>query len=217
NLTNDPLSLTRNKYSDAKLTALLMDRGRFNVEMKFDLNARDGSFNFRGNAGRIEASMFNAAIRPLSLIEIKSGFMEKMDFRGAGSIKGIKGSLTCFYNDLKISLLERSEETTWLKRRGIASIFANILIIKSENPLAGEPVRKVGFSYVRPRHSSFFNMIWKGLSEALLETIGFDSATQREIKARLRKMEIERFNREERRDDRLKKRDVRRSNRNGNR
>ncbi len=217
NLTNDSLSLTRNKYSDVKLTALLMDRGRFNVEMKFDLNARDGSFDFRGNAGRIEAGMFNAAIRPLSLIEIKSGFLEKMDFKGAGSIKGIKGSLTCFYNDLKISLLERSEETTWLKRRGIASIFANILIIKSENPLAGEPVRKAGFSYVRPRHSSFFNMIWKGLSEALLETIGFDSATQREIKARLRKMEIERFNREERRDDRLKKRDVRRSNRNDNR
>jgi hypothetical protein len=46
-----------------------------------------------------------------------------------------------------------------------------------------------------------------------LYTIGFDTATQAEIKARLRKMEIERNNREERRDDRLRKRDERRSNR----
>jgi hypothetical protein len=57
-------------------------------------------------------------------------------------------------------------------------------------------------------------MIWKGFAEALLNTIGFDTVTQNEIAARLRKMEIERNNREERRDERLKKRDVRRMNRN---
>jgi hypothetical protein len=59
-------------------------------------------------------------------------------------------------------------------------------------------------------------MIWKGFAEALLETIGFDSATQKEIKVRLRKMENERIARDGRRDDRLRKRDARRSNRNGN-
>jgi hypothetical protein len=58
-------------------------------------------------------------------------------------------------------------------------------------------------------------MIWKGFAEALLYTIGFDAATQREIAMRLGKMEIERINREERRDDRLKKRDIRRMNRSG--
>ena len=217
NVTNDSLSLLNNKFSEAKLTSLLMDRGRLNMSIKFSLNDPYGSFDFRGNVGRMEADMFNAAIRPLSLIEIKSGFLERMNFNGAGSIRSLKGSVTCFYNDLKISLLERSEETTWLKRRGIASIFANILIIKSENPSPGERVRRANFMYVRPERSSFFNMIWKGLSEALLETIGFDTTTQREIKTRLKKMEIERFNREERRDDRLRKRDVRRSNSNDNR
>lgn len=216
NLTNDSLNLQKNKFCDVKLTALLMDRGRLNVNMKFNLIDPQGAFEFKGNVGRMEADMFNTAIRPLSLIEIKSGFIEKMIFDGAGSIKGIKGNLTCYYNDLKISLLERTEGTTWLKRRGIASIFANILIIKSENPSPGEPLRKASFRYIRPQHSSFFNMIWKGLSEGLLETIGFDSETQREIKARLKKMEIERFNREERRDDRLRKRDIRRNNRNDN-
>jgi hypothetical protein len=56
-------------------------------------------------------------------------------------------------------------------------------------------------------------MIWKGLAMALLETIGFDSPTQKEIKARLRKLELERIQRDERRDDRLKKRLIRRNNR----
>ncbi len=217
NLTNDSLSLSRNGQAEVRLTALLMDRGRLNVNMKFKLAAPGGDFEFKGNVGRMEANMFNAAIRPLSLIEIKSGFLNKMDFQGAGSTKGVRGTLACYYNSLKISLLERSEQTTWLKRRGIASIFANVLIIESENPSPGKPVRKVNFYYARPPHSSFFNMIWKGLSSALLGSIGFDEETQREIKIRLRKMEVERFNREERRDDRLKRKVQRRFNRNDKR
>jgi hypothetical protein len=213
NVTNDSSSLSRNSKAEAKLTALLMDRGRFNVNMQFDLASPTGAFNFKGDVGRMDADMFNAAIRPLSLIEIKSGLLDRMVFNGEGSTKGVKGALTCYYNNLKIALLERSEKTTWLKRRGIASIFANVLIIESENPSPGRPVRKVNFNYVRPQHSSFFNMIWKGMSSALLGSIGLDAETQREIKIRLQKMEIERFRREERRDEREKRKVKRRSNR----
>ncbi|MFA6944552.1 MAG: hypothetical protein WC220_01510 [Pedobacter sp.] len=217
NLTNDSLSLIRNKYSAMKLTSLLMERGRLDVGMKFNLTDPEGSFEFGGKLGKLNAEMFNSAIRPLSLIEIKSGNIEQMIFNGRGSTKGVKGSLICYYHDLKIALLEKSAKTSRLKRKGIASIFANILIIKDENPSFGEAVRKEAFNFIRPDRSSFFNMIWKGFAEALLNTIGFDAATQREIGARLRKMEIERINREERRDDRLKKRGVRRTNRNEDR
>jgi hypothetical protein len=213
NVTNDSASLTRNSSAQVKLTALLMDRGRFNVNMKFNLISPDGNFDFKGNVGSMDASIFNTAIKPLSLIEIKSGLLKRMDFNGSGNTNSITGSVTCYYNNLKIALLEKSERTTWLKRRGIASIFANVLIIESENPTPRKPVRKVNFNYIRPIHSSFFNMIWKGISSALLGSIGFDEETQREIKVRLRKMEIERFNREERRDDRLKRKVQRRSNR----
>lgn len=213
NLTNDSASLSKNNKAEAKLTALLMDRGRFNVNMQFNLASPTGAFNFRGNVGRMDADMFNSAIRPLSLIEIKSGQLRKMEFSGEGSTKGVKGSLAVYYNNLKIALLERSEKTTWLKRRGIASIFANVLIIESDNPTPGRPVRKVNFNYVRAEHSSFINMIWKGISAALLGSIGLDAETQREIKARLERMEIERFQREERREEREKRKVKRRSNR----
>lgn len=214
NLTNDSLNLIKNKFSEVKLTSLLMNRGRLDIAMKFNLPDPDGAFEFSGKLGKLDAEMFNSAIRPLSLIEVKSGYINQMIFNGRGSINGVRGSLTCYYNDLKISLLEKSENSSRLKRKSIASIFANILIIKDHNPMKGESVRKGVFNYVRPERSSFFNMIWKGFAEALLNTIGFDAATQREIAVRLRKMEIERLNREERRDDRLKKRDVRRLNRN---
>ncbi|WP_411274220.1 hypothetical protein [Daejeonella sp.] len=213
NLTNDSTSLSRNSNTEAKLTALLMDRGRFNVNMQFDLASPTGAFNFKGDVGSMDANMFNAAIRPLSLIEIKSGSLKRMIFNGEGSTERVRGSLTCYYNNLKIALLERSEKTTWLKRRGIASIFANVLIIESDNPTPGRTVRKVSFNYARPNHSSFFNMIWKGISSALLGSIGLDAGTQREIKSRLEKMEIERFQREERKDERERRKEKRRSNR----
>lgn len=213
NVTNDSISLSKNNKAEAKLTALLMDRGRFNVNMQLNLASPTADFHFRGNVGRMDADMFNAAIRPLSLIEIKSGQLKKMEFSGDGSTKGVKGSLAVYYNNLKIALLERSEKTSWLKRRGIASIFANVLIIESDNPTPGRSVRKVNFNYVRPEHSSFINMVWKGISSALLGSIGLDAETQREIKSRLERMEIERFQREERRDEREKRKVKRRSNR----
>jgi len=217
NVTNDSISLIKNKYSDVKLTSLLMDRGRLDISMKFNLNDPGGAFEYAGRLGNIDAGLLNSAIRPLSLIEIKSGFIDKMIIKGTGSLKGIRGKLTCYYKDLKIALLEMSGKTIRLKRKGIASIFANILIIKDDNPSPGAPVRTSNFLFKRPAHSSFFNMIWKGFAGALLETIGFDSATQREIKVRLRKMENERIARDGRRENRLRKRDIRRSNRNGNR
>lgn len=215
NVTNDSLSLIRNKFSQVKLTSLLMNRGRLDIAMKFNLPDPTGAFEFSGKLGKLDAEMFNSAIRPLSLIEVKSGYINQMIFNGRGSTNGVRGSLTCYYNDLKITLLEKRENSSRLKRKGIASIFANILIIKDDNPVKGQPVRRGIFYYARPERSSFFNMIWKGFAEALLYTIGFDAATQTEIKARLRKMEIERNYREERRDDRLKKRGVRRMNRSG--
>ena len=213
NVTNDSLKLIKNKFAEAKITSLLMNRGRLDIAMKFNLPDPGGAFGFSGKLGKLDAEMFNSAIRPLSLIEVKSGYINQMIFNGRGSIKGVRGNLTCYYNDLKINLLEKRENSSRLKRKGIASIFANILIIKDDNPMHGQPVRRGTFYYIRPERSSFFNMIWKGFAEALLYTIGFDTATQTEIKARLRKMEIERNYREERRDDRLRKRDVRRSNR----
>ncbi len=217
NLTNDSLKLLKNKFSEVKITSLLMNRGRFDVAMKFNLPDPSGAFEFSGKLGKLDAEMFNTAIRPLSLIEIKSGFINQLVFNGRGSINGVRGNLTCYYNDLKITLLEKTENSSRLKRKGIASIFANVLIIKDDNPMKGEPVRRAAFNYARPQRSSFFNMIWKGFAEALLNTIGFDKATQSEIKARVRKIELERIKKEERRDDRLKKRDERRVNRNESR
>jgi hypothetical protein len=213
NVTNDSLSLVKNKFSDVKLTSLLMDRGRLDVAMRLNLTDPYASFDYSGSLGNIDANILNSAIRPLSLIEINSGFIEKMIFSGRGSLKGVSGQLTCYYKDLKIKLLEMSDQSSRLKRMGIASIYANILIIKDDNPLPGTPVRSANFSYRRPLYSSFFNMIWKGFASALLETIGFDAPTQREIKSRLRKLESDRIERDERREDRLKKRDIRRNNR----
>lgn len=216
NVSNDSVSLARNKYSDVKLTCLLMDRGRMDVNMRLNLEDPGGLFSFRGALGKVDAEVLNSAIRPLSLIEIKSGFIDMMLFDGFGSIRGVRGNLTCYYNDLKIMLLEKSEESSWFKRKGLASIFANTLIIKDDNPLEGRPVRTVGYNYVRPLHSSFFNMIWKGFARALFETIGFDTETQQVIKSRLSRMEAERVQKDDRREDRLKKREIRRVNRDSN-
>jgi hypothetical protein len=213
NITNDSLSLVKNRFTDLKLTSLLMDRGRLDLAMRFNLIDPKASFNYSGILGNMDAAILNSAIKPLSLIEINSGFIEKLVFYGHGSLNGVRGQLSCYYKDLKIKLLEVNDQTSGLRRKGIASIFANILIIKNDNPLPGAPVRSANFRFNRPQHSSFFNMIWKGFAEALLETIGFDSPTQREIKVRLQKIEAERIERDKRKEIRLKRRDIRRNNR----
>ena len=214
NVTNDPVLLAANNISRADITGLIMGRGRLNAVLDLNLTDKAAAFNLNGSVGNVNAELFNKMIRPLTLVEIRSGFIEHLKFSLRGDVRGTRGTLGVNYNDLKISLLSKNEDNTRLRKMNLASMAANVLILKSENPTPGERFRQVRMSYTRPDSVSFVSMIWKGMLGGLKETIGLDPQTQRKIAAKLNELKIVKAEREERKQVRLKRREERRQKNN---
>lgn len=209
NLTNDSSTLVNNKISKISLTGLIMGRGRLNAQLELNLTDKASSFTLTGNVGIMNASLLNKILRPMSLVEVRSGFIENVQFALKGNEGGAQGRLSAIYQDLKISVLAKNKESSRLKKMGIASMAANVLIIKGANPLPGESLRQANIQYFRPESASFINMIWKGMMIGLKETIGLDPVTQRKIEDKLSELKTIKAEREERRDERLKRKEER--------
>ncbi|HUH33927.1 MAG TPA: hypothetical protein VLZ28_08225, partial [Daejeonella sp.] len=209
NVTNDPVVLAKNNLSRMSMTGLIMGRGRFNANLDLNLTEKAAPFNLSGNVGNIDAEKFNKMLRPLTLVEIRSGFIESMNFFIKGDIRGVHGNLAVTYNELKISLLSKKEDNLRLRKMNLASMAANILILKSENPAPNASLRRVKVNYSRPDSISFISMVWKGMLGGLKETIGLDPITQRKIAVKLRELKTVKVAREERREERLKRKEER--------
>lgn len=213
NMTNDSVSLTRNAQSKAGLSGLIMGRGRFDTELDFNLVDPSAPFKWTARVGNMNASLLNPILRPLALIEVRKGFIEEVKLVLSGNIHHAQGTLSAKYDNLKISILSNKESDTRLKKMGIASMAANVMILKSENPSPGESLRKSAIYYSRPDTSGFISMNLKGVVAGFKETIGLDPKTERRIKNKLLEMKTVKAEREQRREERLKRREKRQNNR----
>ncbi len=211
NVTNDEASLLKNDRCQINLTSLLMSRGRVNLDLTFDLRDSRAAFTCTGNLGNMNPTILNQIIRPLALIEIRNGFVENMQFSLKGNTQRVSGSMLVKYNNLKINLLSKNEGNPRLKKMGVASMAANILVLKNENPSSGERLRTATLNYSRPDSASFVNTIWKTLQGGIETSIGLDPATQRKIDLKIRELKVEKEDRAERREERLKRREQRKN------
>ncbi|MEO8795558.1 MAG: hypothetical protein ABI390_08825 [Daejeonella sp.] len=203
NVTNDSTALMKNHFCNAELTCLLMARGRFNFNVNFDLTDPGSAFNYKGNVGFLKMSYLNTATKPLALIEIGAGVVREMEFSGTGNDLGNNGELIIKYNNLKIKILEKSETSSRLKTKNLATMAANILVLESENPSYEGNLRVGRYNYQRGENVSFFNMLWKGIFIGIQQSVGLDEKTQREIKLKLEQLKREKIQRDKRRLDRM--------------
>jgi hypothetical protein len=96
----------------------------------------------------------------------------------------------------------------------IASLFANIFIIKHDNPdIEGGQPRSFNVTFVRPPAISFFNFTWKTLFEGIKPGVGFDEKTQQATKALAAQSVINKQNRKLKREQRKARREERRKKR----
>lgn len=180
-VTNNPNALQRNRFCDAVATGLIMERGQLNVKFHFDLLDPKGAFIFSGTLGQMNARALNPVLKPLALIKMRKGFIERIDFSGAGNTEACSGNLSARYNQLRIDILKKDLMDPKLKRRTLASIYTNMLLIRSENPNHNGTLHSSNFLYKRPIYASFFNIIWKSLAIGLMDNIGLGAAAKKQM------------------------------------
>lgn len=198
NVTNDSLALTQHSQAFANLSAAVMGIGKLQVEINFNLLAKNGAFNYKGHIGAFDMKILNPLAKPLGLIEIESGRVQQADFEINANLKGSRGLVRFNYNDLKVNLLKEGAKNEVKEKKGLLSLLANTVLIKNDNPKKGEPARTAKISFERAPQASFFNLMWKSVFVGIREIVGVGGVPMKPMPAPINNRNGKTVNKEER-------------------
>ncbi|WP_421941743.1 hypothetical protein [Pedobacter sp.] len=206
NATNISKIKAQNPIMDVSLASYLLGEGKLDLNFKFNLLAKDGSFAFNGVLQHFNARILNAITKPLGLVRINRGNVEKLKFNFNANDFGARGKVDFSYYDLSVALMRNDPEKDHLVTRGLLSILANALIINAENPSRDGKFISADVNYQRPSNTSFFNLIWRSLYMGIKHSVGVTEEKQAEIQEHIAKFKQMRENHLIRKQKRLKRR-----------
>lgn len=167
NVTNDSARLAKKSHAYANLNTKLMGKAPLNVQIDFNLTDPGGAFSYKGSLGAFDLRELNEMAKALGMVNIQSGTIRKADFNVKANSKGSSGNINLYYDDLRVDLVEKDENSRALEKKGLLSFLANAVLIKNDNPTGDEPLRKGPITFERPDSSSFFNVMWKSVFNGL--------------------------------------------------
>jgi hypothetical protein len=183
NVTNNKAALEKNNLMQIRLNSMLMDEGSMDLEMTMNLTDSARSYAYKGSVGTMDLEKLNKATMPFGLVEITSGTLDKFSFDIKANRNTSKGNVSFLYHNLKVHILKIDTLTSRYKQRAIASLLANALIVKRNNPdYLGAIPRTFDVNYTRKPDTAFFKTVWKTLSIGIKAAAGYDEATEKEVK-----------------------------------
>jgi cell division protein FtsL len=171
NITNRKDIMDSNSLMIADIQTQFLGKVPLHTKWTFHLGNPDGKFSIQGNMGATAAETFNIVAVPLGPARLNSGQVHELAFNMNGTNYQMTGQVKMLYDDLRISLLKKDDDSVHYKKKGIASWIAN-LKIKNANPDKGKEVRTGKIDYKRDVNKSIFNFTWKSLFEGVKEITG---------------------------------------------
>jgi hypothetical protein len=163
-----------------------MNQGRLNLLLRLNLTDPEMPYSYKGNLGPMNMGNLNNATMPLAMVKITDGKIKSFDFDITANSKISKGRITLLYNGLKVKLLTPDTAFNGFSGKLIESLYANIFIIKHNNPdNDGEAPRTFYVNYVRPKSSPFFKTIWNTLLTGIKPAAGLDEKTEKATEAKM--------------------------------
>jgi len=214
NITNNALSLQKNNTATARLTTYFMGRGELSLVFGFNLNDKDAAYTYKGTLGKMNLKLVNPAAMPLGMVKINEGTLNQLEFDFKANSHQSNGRVTALYNNLKVTVLKPDTDNAKLKRQTIASLYANIFILKHNNPdNEGEAPRSFNVNFQRPADMSFFKFTWQSLLAGIKPSVGYDKNKQEATKALVANIVIKKQERIMKRAERKARRAERREKR----
>ena len=186
NLTTNADALKQNKYCDIALQTLFMNKSAFTVKFRFDMADPSLAYSYKGHLNAVNLQVVNPAAMPLGMVKIKEGTLKSFDFDIQANRYVSHGKVSALYNNLKIIMLKPDTANKKLKRMTIASLFANVFVLKHDNPdKPGDMPRSFYVNARRPIESAFFKTVWKTLLAGIKSCAGFGEKKEKEIKTQM--------------------------------
>ena len=166
NVTNIPEAIQKNNEMNLAFNSTALGAIPLKGNFKFLLGNKNGAFSVNGHAKAFDATAMNKISIPMALVKIKSGKINSIDFHLKGNNTSAGGSFLMNYDGMKINVLKRDKDTKQIKKRGLISLAANLVV---NNNNSGTSVKA---HYDRNIYKSFFNLVWKTIFAGMKETLG---------------------------------------------
>ncbi|MEO6221326.1 MAG: hypothetical protein ABIO81_12915, partial [Ginsengibacter sp.] len=170
NITNVKEAIKKDNVMKMSFNARALGTIPINGSFTFFLKDTSGKFIATGNIPSFDAHLLNEVAVPMALMRINTGMITSLDFNFTGNNYGAGGKLVMKYSNFKVDVLKRHEESGVVKKKGLKSLLANI-IVKNENPSNGD-LREVNPHFDRDVRKSFFNLVWKTIFTGMKKTLG---------------------------------------------
>lgn len=184
NVTNDTLTLSKNKYMRADLRAKIMNSGNLHVKFTFDMLSKTGEHSYNGTLGSMNATAFNRILYPLMNVEIRSGNIRGIRFDISGTDYRSRGDFRFDYDNLKIALKADPDQPRKKSSLKIASFLVNQMIINDSNPDANEKYHIGKIDHRRVPEHTFFKNLWQSLLDGIKQTAGISKEREEKWKER---------------------------------
>lgn len=207
NITTDPVALKKNSISNVQLYSYFMGRGRVDIMASFNLTDSARSFSYKGTVGPMDLTRVNVASMPLGLVKINTGQVKRFTFDIHGNRKESHGQVSLQYNNLKVTVLKADTNEHRLKHKLIESLYANIILLKSNNPdNPDEAPRSFNVSYQRKYNIPFFKAAWRTLLIGIKSSAGFDEKKQEKAAQKMSERDQKKADRQKRKAARKQRR-----------
>lgn len=135
------------------------------------IRSRDFDLNFRGNIGRMDATVMNQMFLPVDGIRIESGAVDSIWFDVDVRDGSASGALVALYSELEVEKVDRDSEggglIAWLQ-----SLFVDATLESRNPPEEEAPPRAGTVQHTRQPPDSFFKFLWESVRSGLLSVVG---------------------------------------------
>ncbi len=170
NITNVPEEIKKNNQLKIAFEARALGTIPIKGSFTFTLHSQEGKFKADGHIPSFDAHLLNKISVPMALMRINTGTIDALDFNFTGNNVEAGGKMVMKYSDLKVDVLKHDKQTNKIKKKGLISLLANI-IVKNDNPRNGN-LREVNPHFDRDVQKSFFNLVWKTMFTGMKKTLG---------------------------------------------
>lgn len=220
NFSNDSSYLKRNQFANLVFDANFNKTGKSHFEFVLDYVHPLKPFYVKGFFSNYNLKGINPILANLAHLEVSNCNLRTLRFVLNGDKRDMNCNISMIYNNLKVKILEFNEEENKLQKHGLLSLLANYMVLENENPRPNGKFVKSKFLLKREENQSFFRFIWRALLRGMKESVGIDQKMEKELKFQAdRYTDFRNFtkqlkeNREQRKEDRIKKRIIRKQER----
>jgi phenolic acid decarboxylase len=144
NVSNMPEHVSMDIPAVAQASGMVMGKAAVNLTVRLPLLHKNGYHTLEGEIGSANPAILNPILAPTVFVSVESGSIASARFNAELNDTHAKGSMQVIYQNLKIDLLSKGEDTEQSFGKKVLTKVANEVVIKSENPENGSEEPRVG-------------------------------------------------------------------------